>query len=88
MALAVICDRCGQLYTPSKLNDSRLKLYDRNKKYNIDMYSRYYTVIIPILDLCDNCNAELLSWLESPQKTTCTAPDENGIAYKITYESN
>ena len=55
MAMAVICDRCGQIYTPHG-EKPRYGIFDREKQ---EFLSRCDTV----LDICPDCEKKLEAWL-------------------------
>lgn len=56
MAMAMICDRCGQMFSPDKKEKPRYAVLDCNK---ICCVSRYEGQV----DLCPDCEKKLEAWM-------------------------
>ena len=55
MAMAMICDRCGQIYTPTS-EEPRYVLLDSEKRGIV--YQSCHA------DLCPDCSKKLEAWME------------------------
>ena len=59
MALAMICDRCGEVYNPQK-DIRRFHVFDKEKEADAYFTGEYHGIKVGyMLDLCDSCNANL-----------------------------
>lgn len=57
MAMAMICDRCGQMFSPDKKEKPRYAVLDCNKNcYYIGRYESH-------VDLCPDCDKKLEAWI-------------------------